>query len=124
MNLQQIASDAVSAINPAVTVSFKSSTGYTTNSDGSRVATYAAAASVSGQIQPLTANELQQINGLNVQGTKRAIYLNGDAEGLVRSSAKGGDLITFPDNSVWLIVLVLEHWPDWSKVAVVLQDGS
>jgi hypothetical protein len=80
---------------------------------------------VMGQMQALTFDDIHQLDWLTIQGTRRAIYLEGNWEGLVRSKQKGGDLITFPDGSVWLIVHVLERWHgSWCKVAVALQDGS
>jgi hypothetical protein len=42
----------------------------------------------------------------------------------VRTDQKGGDLLTMPDGSVWLVAMVLEHWADWTSVAITLQDGS
>ena len=132
MNLQQITAGAVSAINPMVPCSLQVSTGSTTNADFSATPTYATAVNVMGQVQSLTFSDLRQMEGLNIQGTKRAIYLQGDVEGVVRPNSKGGDLITFPDGTVWLVVLVLEAWgqnantpnEQWVKVATVLQNGS
>ncbi len=65
---------------------------------------------MSAQVQALTFRDLTQVSGLNLNGTRRGIYLSGDVEGLVRSQGKGGDLITFPDGSEWLVALVLEAW--------------
>jgi hypothetical protein len=76
------------------------------------------------QVQALTGRDLQQIDGLNLQGTRRAIYIEGDIEGIVRPTQQGGDLITTPDGSIWLVAMVLETWPNWCKVAVTLQNGS
>ena len=77
-----------------------------------------------GQVQAMTAGDLRQVEGLNLNGTKRGIYLDGSINGVVRVYLKGGDLITFPDGSTWLVAMVLEQWPDWCKVAATLQDGA
>jgi len=77
-----------------------------------------------GQVQSLTYTDLTQIDGLNIQGVRRAIYINGEVDGLVRSENKGGDIITTPNGEVWLVVLVLEYWPDWTKCVVTLQNGA
>jgi len=40
---------------------------------------------------------------------------------------KGGDLITEPDGTVWLVTTELEAWSasaGWTKVAVTQQNGS
>jgi len=127
MNLHQIVSGAVSAINPWVTASIQMSAGYTTAADGSRAPAYAPAVSVQVQAQALTYKDLMQIDGLNLNGEKKALYINGNWEGVSRPDGKGGDLITMPDGSIWLIAQVLENWGDtdgWVKVAVVKQDGN
>jgi len=82
------------------------------------------------QVQALTFRDLTQISGLNLNGTRRAIYLSGNVDGVVRPDMKGGDLLTFPDGSVWLVAMQLEAWGAagstdvWSKVAATLQDGA
>lgn len=130
MNLHAIAGPIVGAVNPSVQITVKVSAGYTTQSDGTRVPSYTLYSNVSAQVQSLTFRDLQQIDGLNLQGTRRAIYLNGDIEGIVRASNRGGDLIVMPDGTVWLVAMVLESWgapgstDAWCKVVATLQDGS
>jgi hypothetical protein len=77
---------------------------------------------VPAQIQSLTFRDLQQIDGLNLQGNRNGIYFYGQIDGIVRPDNKGGDLITFPDGSIWLVAMVLEDWPDWCKVAATRQN--
>lgn len=79
---------------------------------------------IPGQVQPLTFKDIQQLDGLNIQGSQRAIYFDQQIDGIVRADRKGGDLVTTPDGKVWLVTLVLEAWPDWTKVAVTLQNGA
>lgn len=125
MNLQGIAVNYISAVNPQIALSIQLATGYTIGSSGKQIPTYASAVTLPGQVQPLTYSELRQLDALNIQGTKRAIYVNGRLDGLVRVDKKGGDLITIsngPSKGVWLVVLVLEQWPDWAKVAATLQN--
>ena len=133
MNLQQITAGAVNAVNPMVPVTIKISDGtYTTGADFTRVPNYTVVTGVMAQIQALSFRDIMQVEGLNLQGTRRAIYLQGDVEGLVRSSSKGGDLIIMPDGTIWLVAMVLESWlqntgsndPGWCKVAVTLQNNS
>lgn len=127
MNLHNIVAGAVSAINPAMNATIRRSTGYTTAADGTRTPTYASPECVKAQVQALQYNDLTQLAGLNIQGEKRAMYLNGNWEGVARPDGRGGDLITLPDSSVWLVVQVLENWASqdgWVKVAVTRQNGS
>lgn len=128
MNLHGIVSGAIEAINPFVSATVKRSTGYTTDSDGSRTPTYTTFG-IMAQVQALTYSDITQLDGLNIQGVRRAIYLTGNIMGLVRADQRGGDLIIFPDGTLpegdtWLAAHVLEAWPDWVKVAITLQDGN
>lgn len=80
---------------------------------------------VLAQIQPLSGQDLRQIDGLNLQGDKKAIYISGDLSGIVRLTAKGGDLVTLPDSSVWLINNQAEPWSStagWTKGIMTLQN--
>ena len=129
MNLHQIVAGSIGTINPFELLSVQVSTGSTTASDGKRTPAFADAVMVPGQVQALTYKDIRQIEGLNLNGTRRAIYLYGEIDGLVRPDRKGGDLITRQDGSVWLTALVLEQWndgptPSWVKIAATMQDGT
>ncbi|NPT59101.1 phage collar protein [Paraburkholderia elongata] len=127
MNLSGIVGNYVAAVNPWVTASIQASTGYSTSPDGDRVPSYASPASIQVQMQAMTYRDLVQIEGLNINGEKRSMYINGTWEGVARPDGRGGDLITLLDGSVWLVVQVLENWgyqDGWTKVAVVRQNGG
>lgn len=124
MNLHGIVSGAIGAVNPLITLAVQISTGYQILVGGKQRPAYAPLVFPKGQLQPLTYNELRQLDALNIQGIRRAIYINGVLDGLVRPDKKGGDLIATPDSRLWLVVLVLEQWPDWVKVAVTLQNET
>lgn len=124
MNLHSIVAPYVAAVNPWVTATLRRSTGYTTNADGSRTPTYASARAVWVQMQALQYNDIAQVDGLNLEGERRAFYLNGNWDGVERADNRGGDLITLADGSVWLVALVLENWAfadGWVKVAATRQ---
>jgi hypothetical protein len=126
VNLHGIVAANVGAINPFVQARVQLSAGSTTNADGSRTPEYRNVTR-SCQVQALSFGDLRQVEGLNLNGTRRAIYVRGDLDGTVRSEMKGGDLIVFaggPNRGTWLVALVLEQWPDWCKVAATLQNGG
>lgn len=126
MDLHSIASGAIGTVNPFIPATIRVSTGYTTSADGTQVPAYKVV-QVSAQVQALTFKDLQQVDGMNLNGTRRAIYLHGEFDGTVRVDKKGGDIITVSrgvNAGVWLVAQVLEQFPDWCKVAVTLQDGS
>lgn len=127
MNLHGIVSGAIGAVNPNITGTLSVSTGYTVANNGKQIPAYDTVAGVRMQIQPMTFRDLQQTDGLNLQGTRRGIYLYGVADGVVRALQKGGDLIVITSGvnaGTWLIAMVLEQWPDWCKVAATLQNGA
>ena len=132
MNLHAVVAGAISAVNPPQLASVQFSTGVsTTLADGTEVPGYSSPVALSAQVQALQFRDLQQIEGLNLQGTRRAIYFFGDVEGIVRFSGQGGDLVTFPNavagfppGTVWLTAMTLETWPGWCKVAATLQSGD
>ena len=127
MNLHAIAGPAVSVVNPSIIISVQVSTGFTTNADGSRVPTYAPAVTALAQVQPETWRDIQLMDGLNLQGTRKSVYINGGLQGLLRLTNQGGDIITFPDGSIWLVAQVLVDFSitaGWTKVAITLQNGT
>ena len=124
MNLHAIAAPLVGVVNENVVGDIRVNQGYVTDAAGRRAASYTNIAGVRMQVQALTGPELKQLDGLNIQGVKRGVYLFGDIQGVNRPEAKGGDVLVF-SNRVWLVVTVLETWGEaqWCKVAVVLQEG-
>lgn len=78
-----------------------------------------------GQVQPLTWRDLQQLDGLNIEGIRWKIYLYGQVDGVVRPERKGGDLIVIASGrhqGTWLCAQVLEQFPDWVSAAITLQN--
>lgn len=125
MNLHAIVAPYTATVNPLTQYLLYKSTGYTTSPDGSQVPNYAAPVTMYGDEQALQYNDIAQIGGLNVQGERRAIYLNGNWEGVVQPDGTGGDLLKkVSDGTIWLVVFVFENWADrdgWVKVAATRQ---
>ena len=127
MNLHGIVSGAISAVNPPTIATLLVSTGYTTAADGTQTPSYAAPVQVMAQVQAETFRDLTQLDSLNLQGTRRVMYLYGEVDGIIRVSSKGGDLVVIASGvhaGTWLTALVIEQWPDWVKIAATLQNGS
>ena len=122
MDLRGLANGVTTTVNPNQTVTVLRSTGFTTGAGAKQVPSYAAPVSGPGQIQALDADDIKQLDGLNIQGTIRAIYLRGALAGVVRPDGTGGELVKRDNGApTWLVVKVLESWPDWTKAAIVLQ---
>jgi len=128
VNLHALVAPAIGTVNPHVSATLRRAGGYTTQADGTQVPSYQNYPVVA-QVQALSAGDLRQLEGLNIQGARRAVYISGHAFGVVRVGRQGGDLFVFPsgtlpEGDVWLCVHVLEQWPDWCKCALTLQNGS
>lgn len=119
MNLHGIAAPIIGAINPNVTIPLKRSTGSTPSTAGKRVPTYDTLSGLA-QIQAASNKDLAHLASLNIQGIFKSVYLYGNWYGIVRAGAQGGDLLTI-DGKDWLVVMVPENWPDWTRVLVCQQ---
>lgn len=127
MNLHGIAAPIISAVNPMVPVVVFVSAGSVTNPDGSRVPAFLPALSVAGQIQPISTRDMAQLEGINLGGVRWKIYLYGEVDSIIREERKGGDLVIIPQGrhkGTWLVVQVLEQFPDWCCAAIVFQNTN
>lgn len=107
-------------VNPHVSVEIRHSTGeYTVSPDGAPSPEYIIT-NTTGQIQPLSEGDVAKVNNLGVQGVVQKAYLDGNVESLVRATGQGGDLLTI-DSQEYLVVAVLERWPDWCCVGLSMQ---
>ena len=126
MNLRGLANKYTRLTNNNIQVNWVQSTGYVTDSAGKRVPT-TITLTVDAQVQALSTSDLKHIDGLNITGVMRTVYLYGNAAGVVRADQIGGDILRFPEvpNGTirnWLITQVVETWPDWCHVIVTLQQ--
>lgn len=125
MNIRGLANSVTQVVNPNETVSVLRSTGYTTGAGARQVPSYADPVTGIAQVQALDGDDLKQIEGLNIQGTIKAIYLRGALAGVVRPDQTGGDIVKRKNNAeTWLVVKILEAWPDWVKAVIVLQGPN
>lgn len=110
------AARVITAVNPDTAATLRQSSGSTTAADYSRTPTFA---TTSGkvQVQGLSAQELRQFEGQNLGDVLRKVYLDGSWESVARQQVKGGDQMIF-GGFLWKVVRVLEHWADWTAVAV------
>jgi hypothetical protein len=82
---------------------------------------------ITAQVQPLAASDLRHMDALNLQGSHRTLYASAPIRGIVRPALKGGDRITLPDESVWLVSQVMEPFfstAGWQKVTITLQNSG
>lgn len=122
MNLHQIVSGAIGTVNPFIDVTVRLYTGSTTDRFGKPVQSYNDE-QISGQLQPLSWKDLQQLDGLNITGVQKKFYVNGFFSATSRITQNGGDLLIIDDRT-WLIKTVLEWWPDWCSIAIQEQTDT
>lgn len=121
MDLNKLASGAISAVNPMTMVRVYPSTGYDIGPGGRQVPRYGEHFDLFAQVQEFTSTDLRKLDGLNVQGARFSVFLQGQWNGAVRVAAKGGDLMRFR-GQLWLVTAILTEYPEWTKCAVTLQN--
>lgn len=130
MNLHGTVRGAITSVNPDILAPFLSSTGNSVDAAGNQTPSYAAAVNMRIQVQALSGSDKRAVNFMNLQTVLRAVYCYGNKQGVERVVQKGGDIFQFPEvpnptsGTVrnWLVIKVLETWPDWSKVIVSMQQ--
>jgi hypothetical protein len=134
LNLHAEVRGAITSVNPDTPILYLASTGNSVDNAGRVTPGYATGANLLGQVQPLSARDLEKINYLNLEGVLRSVHMFGNTQGVVRVDAKGGDLLQFPEvagSTVqnWLVVNVMETWGvvgqgGWCRVIVQLQTDT
>ena len=126
MNLHGTIRGAITSVNPDIIAQYRRSTGNTVGADFSQTPSYAPAVPVRIQPQALKGTALRHAEALNLQGVLRTVYMYGNTQAVFRPLQTGADLLQFPlvPNGPalnWLVVDVVETWPDWCNVTVCLQ---
>lgn len=126
INVRGIANAAIQVVNENIAASYLASTGSVTDAAGKRAPAYAAAVPVQIQAQAVKGSDLEKVEKLNQQSVYKNVRMWGNGQGVVRPNAKGGDLLQFPNVpagtiQTWLVVVVLETWPDWCSLIACLQ---
>lgn len=130
INLRGIANSAIQQINPNQLIKISAPNGYTVDPDTLLQMPSYTQLTAQGNIQALTSDDLDQMSGLNIEGTLRAVYLYGNWGGVLRPDGQPNTILTLTTNESgttkereWNVFRVLEMWSTWCKVAVVLQAG-
>lgn len=124
MNLHQLNRQAIGVISQDILAELKQSDGFNILADGTQQPKYKIYNGMI-HIQPVPSN-LQLGDFILTAEIGRVVYLRGSMASVVRADQKGGDVLRFPARPCeayrdWKVVAVLEQWPTWCKVAVVMQ---
>lgn len=104
----------------------------TATGTGKRVPGFTTTTGHTMQVQAASGQDLDHVDGLNLQAIYRSVYVNGTVHGVNRPALKGGDLLLIPTGlsatppltDTWLVKSVPEPWDagGWTRVIVVLQQ--
>jgi hypothetical protein len=123
LNLHKIANSAIRRVNPNISAVLKKYAGETIGPGRTPQPSYLPDQGVIIQLQPLSKGELQHVDGLNVQGLVKSIYVNGNYFSVQREKEQGGDIFLI-NGETWLVVEPIELWPDWCRLLVNLQVST
>ena len=112
-----------SFVNANTPITIYPSSGFTVGDGHKQNPNYGTPIITVGQIQALDGKDLEHINGLNIQGRTRAIYVEHILKSSNRPDGVGGDKI-FIAGGYWLVVKIIETWGYWTKAAIVFQGAT
>jgi len=120
LNLHKIANSAIRRVNPNIQAVLKKYAGETTGPGRKPAPSYLPDQNVTIQLQPISRGDMQHVDGLNIQGLAKVIYVNGNYFSVQREMEQGGDIFVI-NGEQWLVVEPVELWPNWCRLIAVLQ---
>lgn len=126
MNLHDIVSNAINAINPFQEITITSRGGYTVNDYGERVASEGSSITVMADIQPISSEDIKFINNYNQSSIYKSFYVSADVHGINRPLVKAGDIVTW-GSQTYYVTSLKEGWYEtcgWNHFIGSLQLGG
>ena len=123
MNLHEIASSAINAINPFQTITITPRGMYTVNQYGETTETSGTPYTVEADIQPVSSEDIKFITNYNQSTIYKSFWVSANAYGLNRPMAKGGDMVVWGDKTFY-VVHMPEGWYEtcgWTHFVGALQ---
>lgn len=123
MNLHEIASGAINAVNPFQEVTITPKSEYTVNQYGEAEATAGTPYTIMAQIQPVSSEDIAFISDYNQSTVYRSFWVSANPSGINRPQAKGGDIVTWGDKTFY-VAQMPEAWYEtagWNHFIGVLQ---
>lgn len=110
-NVRALANKYIQVTNKNQQINWVQSNGYITDDAGRRTPK-TITLTVEAQVQALSATDLKHVDGLNITGVMRSVYMYGNAAGVVRVDQIGGDILVFLKPPAVAIVtgLSLKSW--------------
>lgn len=123
LNLHKIANSAIRRVNPNISAVLKKYAGETIGPGRKPAPSYLPDQNVTIQLQPISRGDMQHVDGLNIQGLAKVIYVNGNYFSVQREMEQGGDIFVI-NGEQWLVVEPVELWPNWCRLIAVLQVSA
>lgn len=123
MNLHEIASNAINAINPFQTITITPRGNYSVNDYGETVVTDGMAYSIKADVQPITSEDIRFISDYNESTIYRAFWVSANVFGVNRPMARAGDKVEC-NGKVYYVTSMPEDWYEtvgWSHFIGALQ---
>ena len=123
MNLHEVASKAINAINPFQTITITPRSGYTVNEFGETIVGEGQAYTIQADVQPVSSEDIKFINNYNQSTIYKAFWVSANAYGLNRPMARGGDKVIC-NGKIYYVISMPEDWYEtvgWSHFIGALQ---
>lgn len=123
MNLHEIVSSAIGAINPLQEIKITPRGSYTVNDYGETFVMAEAPYTVMADVQPVHSEDIKFINNYNQSTVYRSFWVSANAFGLNRPMMRSGDKIEW-NGKVYYVVNMPEDWYEtcgWSHFVGALQ---
>lgn len=123
MNLHEVVSSAINAINPFQDITITSKGGYFVNEYGEREPLENTTITVKADIQPVSSEDIKFINNYNQSSIYKTFYVSADVHGINRPLAKAGDIVKW-NGQTYYVSGLREGWYEtcgWNCFIGVLQ---
>ena len=121
MSMHDLVANVIGGVNPMMLCQWYKNIGFVSGTDGSVVPSYNAPAPVTCQVQALSSSDRKALNDMGVSGITRKVWCDAQLTGIDREAGLGGDRLYLPDSTTWLVVQVVESWPDWCSAILQKQ---
>lgn len=123
MNLHEIVSNAISAINPFQDVTITPRGSYTVNDYGEAVVASGTSYTIKADVQPVSSEDIKFINNYNQSTIYKAFWVSANTFGINRPMTRAGDKVVC-NGKIYYVTSMPEDWYEtvgWSHFIGALQ---
>ena len=126
MNLHEIASNAINAINPFQMITITPRGQYTVNDYGETEVQEGSPYTIKADVQPVSSEDIKFINNYNESSVYKAFWVSANTFGLNRPMARAGDRVVC-NGKTYYVTSMQQDWHEtvgWSHFIGTLQLGG